>query len=103
MQLKLDSAKFYGNELIFTLANSKDQKVVITQKILPTNYVDAQQQGNQSFISPSGTGTIGSVQSGHITAGLITKDNTIISLDSTEIFNTATIKDILSSLVPIEQ
>jgi hypothetical protein len=103
MHLKPGSTKFFGNALIFTLVNSKNQSVIISQKILPTDYIDPQQSGNQSFISPAGTGTIGSVQGGKIAAGLITKDTTIISLESSDIFSISTIKDILSYLGPIEK
>lgn len=103
LKLKADTPKFFGNALSFTLVSPKNQTVTITQKTLPTDYSKAAKGDDKSLNTVAGTATVSAVQGGRIEATLITKDNTLITVESKEILNSGTIQEILESLIAIDK
>ena len=89
--------------LSFTLVNSKGQAVTINQKTLPTDYSKATKGDDKSVNTASGTATVSAVQGGRIEATLITKDNTLITVESKEILNSGTIQEILENFIAIDK
>lgn len=103
LKLQKSSTKFFGNALTFDIANSKNQKITISQKMLATDYKRANDSTDMGFVAPAGNATIKAIKGGHITALVTTKDNTLITLDSSDILNTETLRSVIEKLVIVDK
>lgn len=103
LKLQKSSTKFFGNALTFDIANSKNQKITISQKALATDYKRATDSTDMGFVAPAGNATIKAIKSGRITALVTTKDNTLITLDSSDILNTETLRSVIEKLVIVDK
>lgn len=103
LKLQPNTPKFFGNALTFDIANSKNQKITISQKALPPDYKRGTNSTDTSFEAPVGSSLIQPVKGGHITAIVKTKDNTLIILDSSDILNSDTLKSVINKLTAVDK
>lgn len=96
-RLSLDesSAKFFGNALTFTLLDSKQEKILVTQQVLPTT--GYKKLEGETAKTPIGTATI-KMGAGKVTAELITNDKTYITISASDFVSTGTLIDVFGNM-----
>ncbi len=103
LHLQTETPKFFGNVFSFTLANGKNEKVIVSQKTLPSDYKNASQSTDETVNTETGGGYISEVKDGRISATFVTKEKTLITLESDELLSSNVLKSILLKLVPFDK
>lgn len=97
LKLDINSPKFIGNALNFTMVDSKHEKITVVQKTAPAS--DAKKMDGQKAQTPLGTATI-KTGGGHVAAELVTSDGTYISLSASDFISSGTLIDVYGNLKP---
>jgi hypothetical protein len=103
LRLQTDTPKFYGNIFSFTLKNGKYEHVTVNQKTLPSDYKNTTDSTDETVTTDAGSGYISDVKDGHISATFVTKEKTLITLESDELLSSNVLKNILMKLVAFDK
>ncbi|CAN5375294.1 hypothetical protein BH10PAT3_BH10PAT3_8680 [soil metagenome] len=102
LRLQTGSPKFFGNALTFSLKNSKNQSITVSEQSPDSGPAPKKVEG-EAVDTDLGSATIGKVSGGHLSASVTTKDKTYILLESSDLLNSGTMKDIFDSLIAIDK
>ncbi len=102
LSLREETVNFSGGLLVFTLVNQLGQTLSITEQKLPDDLQNSTLQGDENFDTTYGKATISSIDDGRTTGSLLTKDSTLILLNSADPIDLNNIKNVLRSLSPVK-
>lgn len=101
LKLKQTGTSLSQGILVFTLLDSRDQAIGITQQKVPDELKNSILQGDESFATSHGTASISHINDGRMTGSLLTKEGTLILINTSAPIETDIFKDILRSFSPL--